>query len=116
MIHQKGEGFPAILQPFDVSDEPASLDGKGKLLRRAFIPALKDLFFGEAIKRDIQFNRFKIFCVEFEPFSLGKIGWVKDPVPPMGVIIAACADEDHKLRVQGFEGSWVQGFILQDFH
>jgi hypothetical protein len=28
MVKKKGEGFPAIFQPFDVCDEPASLDGK----------------------------------------------------------------------------------------
>ena len=28
MVKKKGEGFPAILQPFDVCDKPASLDGK----------------------------------------------------------------------------------------
>ena len=28
MVKKKREGFPAILQPFDMCDEPASLDGK----------------------------------------------------------------------------------------
>jgi len=28
MVKKKGERFPAILQPFDMGDEPASLDGK----------------------------------------------------------------------------------------
>jgi hypothetical protein len=41
-----------------------------------------------------------MFSIEFEPPSLREIGGIKDPIPPMGVIVAACANEDHKPRVQ----------------
>jgi hypothetical protein len=30
-----------------------------------------------------------MFSIEFEPPSLREIGGIKDPVPPMGIIIAA---------------------------
>jgi hypothetical protein len=54
-----------------------------------------------------------MFSIEFEPFSLGEIGGIKDPIPPMGVIIAAGTYKNHhQTRVQGFEGSRVQGFLL----
>jgi hypothetical protein len=89
MVKKKGERFPAVLQPFDVCDEPASFDGKIEILGCPFIPTLEDLFLGEAIKGDIQLDCVKMFSIEFEPLSLGKIGGIKDPIPPMGVIIAA---------------------------
>ena len=45
-----------------------------------------------------------MFGIEFEPLSLREIGGIKDTIPPMGIIITACADEDHfmgsaKLRI-----------------
>jgi hypothetical protein len=89
MVKKKGEGFPAILQPFDMGDEPASLDGKIEILGGPFIPTLKDLFLGQAIKRDIQLDRVEMFSIEFEPLSLGKIRRVENTIPPMGVIVAA---------------------------
>ena len=100
MVEKKGEGLPAILQPFDVCDKPASLDRKREPFRCAFIPTSKNLFLGQAIKRDVQFDGVKMFGIEFEPLSLGKIRWVEDTIPPMGVIVAAGTDEDHKPRVQ----------------
>ena len=99
-----------------MGDEPASLNGKREFLGGPFIPAFKNLFFGQAIKGDIQFNAVKILSVEFEPLPLGKIGGIEETIPPMGVVVAACTNENHRSRVQGFEGSWVQGFIFQDFH
>jgi hypothetical protein len=54
-----------------------------------------------------------MFSIEFEPLSLGKVRGVENSIPPMGVIVAAGTNENHhQSRVQGFEGSWVQGFVL----
>jgi len=78
-----------------MSDEPAPFDGKREFLRSPFIPSFEDLFLGKAIEGDIQFDGVKIFGIEFEPFSLREIGGIEDPVPPMGVIVAACTDQDH---------------------
>ena len=41
-----------------------------------------------------------MFSIEFEPLPLREIGGIKDPIPPVGVIIAAGTDENHKPRVQ----------------
>jgi hypothetical protein len=73
MVKKKREGFPAILQPFDVGNEPASLDGKREFLWRPFIPASKDLFLRQAIKRDIQLYSVKMLSVEFEPLFLREL-------------------------------------------
>jgi hypothetical protein len=95
MVKKKGEGFPTILQPFDVCDESAPFNGKIEILGGPFMPTLKDLFLRQAVKRDIQLDSVKMFSIKFEPLSLGEIGGIKDPIPPMGVIIAAGTDEDH---------------------
>ncbi len=89
MVQEEGEGFPAILQSFDVCDEPASLDGKIKSFGSPFMPTLEDLFLGEAIKGDIQLDGIKILYIEFEPLSLREIGGIENPIPPMGVIVTA---------------------------
>jgi hypothetical protein len=78
-----------------VSDEPASLDGKGEPLGCAFMPSCKNLFLGQAIKRNIQLDRVEMFRIEFEPLSLGKIGRIKKTIPPMGVIVTAGTNQDH---------------------
>jgi hypothetical protein len=36
-----------------------------------------------------------MFSIEFEPLSLGEIGRIKNPIPPMGIIITAGTDENH---------------------
>jgi hypothetical protein len=53
MIDKKGERFSAILQAFDMGDEPTSLDGERESLGCPFIPALKDLLLRQAIKGDV---------------------------------------------------------------
>ena len=53
MIHEKRKRFSAIFESLDVGDKPASLNSEDKLFRCSFIPALKDLFLGEAIKGDV---------------------------------------------------------------
>jgi hypothetical protein len=78
-----------------VGNESAPLDRKEETLRRPFVPALKDLLFREAIKGDIQLYRVKIFSVVFEPFFLGEVRGIKDPVPPMGIVITTCSDVNH---------------------
>ena len=90
-----------------MGDESASLDGKGKLLRRPFVPAAKDLFLRQAEKGDIQFNGVKISGVEFEPLPLGKIGGIEETIPPMGVVVAACTDQDHisNFKLQNWKDS-----------
>jgi len=95
MVKKKGKRFPTVLQPFDVCDEPASLDGKREFLGGPFIPTSKDLFLRQAIKRDIQLDGVEMLSIEFEPFSLGEIRGIKDPIPPMGVIVTAGTDENH---------------------
>ena len=40
-----------------------------------------------------------MLSIEFEPFSLGKIRRVKDPIPPMGVIVAAGTDETSIFQI-----------------
>jgi hypothetical protein len=75
-----------------MGDEPAPFDGKGELFRRPFVPALKDLFTGQPVKGDIQFDAVKIFRVELEPFLLRKIGGIENTVPPVGIIITARSD------------------------
>ncbi len=50
-----------------------------------------------------------MFRVEFEPLPLGKVGRIEDAIPPVGIVIAARSDKNHRRdvkRVQGFEGSW----------
>jgi hypothetical protein len=78
-----------------MSDEPASLNGKGEAFRCPFIPASKNLFLGETIKGDVQLNGVKMFSIKFEPLSLGKVRWVEDTIPPMGIIVAAGTNQDH---------------------
>ena len=104
MVHEKREGFPAIFESLNVSDEPASFHGKNKLFRRSFIPAFKNFFLGKAIKRDIQLYRVKMFGVELKPLFLGKVRRVEGPVPPMGIIVAARPDVNHLLNVES--GRW----------
>jgi hypothetical protein len=89
MVKKKGEGFPAVLQPFDVCDESTPFNGKVEILGSPFMPGRKDLFLGQAVKGDVQFDCVKMFSIEFEPLSLGKIRRVENTVPPMGVIVAA---------------------------
>jgi len=107
VFQEEGEGFSAIFQPFDMSDVPASFDRKREFLGSPFMPSFKDLFLGKAVEGDIQFDGVKIFGIEFEPLSLRKIGGIEDPIPPMGIIVAACADQDHvsdcRLRIGGFK-------------
>lgn len=95
MVEKEGEGFPAILQPFDVCDEPASLDGKREPLWCAFIPTRENLFLGQTIKGDVQLDRVKMLSIKFEPLSLRKVRRVENSIPPMGVIVAAGTDKNH---------------------
>jgi hypothetical protein len=95
MVKEKRKGFPAVLQALDVGNEPAPFNGKDEFLGCSFIPAIKNFFFRETIKGDVQLHRIKIFGVVFEPLFLGKVRGIKSPVPPMGIVIAACPDEDH---------------------
>jgi hypothetical protein len=46
MVKKKGEGFPAVLQPFDVCDESTPFNGKVEILGSPFMPGRKDLFLG----------------------------------------------------------------------
>ena len=41
-----------------------------------------------------------MFSIELEPPPLRKIGGIKYFIPPMGIIVAAGTDENHKPRVQ----------------
>jgi hypothetical protein len=100
MIHEKRKGFPAILESLDVGDKPASLNGEDKLFRCSFIPALKDLFLGEAIKGDVQLYRVKIFCVELQPLFLGEVRRIKSSIPPMGIVITTCTNVDHLIHIR----------------
>jgi hypothetical protein len=95
MVEKKGKRLSAILQTSDVGNKSASLDSEEKMLRCPFIPAFKGLFLREAIKRDIQFNCVKKTGVVFEPFLLGKIRGVEDSIPPMGIIVTTCPNENH---------------------
>jgi hypothetical protein len=78
-----------------------------------FIPTFKDLFLREAIKGHIQFYRTKIFGIKFKPLFLREVRRIKDPIPPMGIVIAACSDVNH--NEEGFEDSSLpagrQGFV-----
>jgi len=82
-----------------MGDESAPFDGKGKLLWCPFIPTLKGLFPGQAVEGDIQFHGVKIFSVEFEPLSLGKMGRIEDTIPPMGIVIPARSNKNHPLTL-----------------
>jgi hypothetical protein len=95
MVKKKGKGFSAILEAFDMGDESASFDGKGKPLGCPFIPTLKDFFLRQTIKRNIEFYGVKIFSIEFKPFSLWKMRGIKNTLPPMRIVIAACPNENH---------------------
>jgi hypothetical protein len=44
VVKKKGKGFSAILEAFDMGDESASFERKGKLLGCPSIPSLKDFF------------------------------------------------------------------------
>ena len=88
-----------------MSDKTASFQSKRKSLRGSLIPGLEDLFRGQPVERDIQFDRIKIVRIEFEPFSLGDAGRVESSIPPMGIVITARANMDHIS-----DGGWVQGF------
>ena len=114
MVRKKGKWFPAILQSFDMCDKSASLDGKGKSFRRPFIPASKDLFLGQAVKRDVLFDLVKMFSIEFEPFSLREIGGIKDLIPPMGIIVTAGTNENHISNFRLHLPAGRQGFRISD--
>src|SRR4030042_6120439 len=77
-----------------MGDEAASFDGKVKTFRRPFIPPLEDLLLRQAIESDIELDGVKVLSIEFEPFPLGKIGRIEDPVPPVRIVITACPDKD----------------------
>jgi hypothetical protein len=81
-----------------MGDEPASFHGKDKLFQRSFIPALKNFFLGQAIKRDIQLHRIQVLGIELEPSSLGKVTGVEDPVPPVRIVVTARAYKETRLR------------------
>jgi len=88
MVEKEGEGFSAILQTFDMGNESTPFHGEDKLFGCPFIPGFKDLFLREAIKGHIQLDRAKVFGVKFKPLSLGKGRRIKDPIPPMRIVIA----------------------------
>jgi len=58
-----------------------------------------------------------MFSIEFEPLSLGKLGGIEDPIPPMGVIVTAGTDEDHisdcglkRFRAEALSYNFCKGF------
>jgi hypothetical protein len=56
------------------------------------MPASENLFLRETVKGYVQLDGVKTVSIEFEPLSLGEVGGIKDPIPPMGVIVAAGTD------------------------
>jgi len=98
MVEEKRDRFSAILQSLEVGDEPTSLHGKDKLVRRSLIPTLKHFFLGKAIKRDIQLHGVEIFRVELKPPFLSKVRRIERSVLQMRIIITARPDEDHLFK------------------
>ena len=92
MVHQKSQRLSAFFESLDMRNEPAPLHGKEESFRCPFMPTFEYLPLGQAIKGDIQFDRLKMFGVEFKPFSRRKIGWVEDAVPPVRIVITTRAN------------------------
>jgi hypothetical protein len=95
MVEEEGQRFPAVLEAFEMGDETASLHRKGEVLWGPFIPGLEDLFPGKTIKGNIELHRPEMGGIELEPFSLGKVRRIENPIPPVGIVVAACADVKH---------------------
>ena len=62
------------------------------------VPSFKGFFLGQAIKGDIQLHGIQVLGIELEPSSLRKVTGVKDPVPPVRIIVTARADKETRLR------------------
>jgi len=92
MVHQKSQRLSAFFESPDMRNEPAPLEGKEESFRCPFMPPFEDFPLREAIKGDIQFDRMKMPGIEFKPFSRRKIGWVKDAVPPVRIVITTRAN------------------------
>jgi len=73
MVHEEGERFPAILQTFNMGNEPTPFDSKTESLRRPLVPPLENLSAGQPVKGDIQFDGIKRLGIEFKPFFLEEI-------------------------------------------
>jgi hypothetical protein len=95
LVYKEGKGASAILQPFHVGDQSAPFDSEKEMFWCPLIPAFENLFLGEAIKGYIQFHRIKKIRIVFKPLFLGKFRGIEDSIPPMGIAITACSDEDH---------------------
>jgi hypothetical protein len=98
VIKEERKRFPALLQPLNMSNKTASLDRKKEVPRCPMVPSFKGFFLGQAIKGDVQFHGIEVLSIELEPTSLRKIGGIENPVPPVRIVVPACADEKARLR------------------
>ncbi len=81
----------AILQAFDVRDIAAAFYKKRKIFWASLIPARKDFFIRQPVKRNIQLHRDKPAGIVFKPFSGRQILGIKNFFPVV-VSVAAGAD------------------------
>jgi hypothetical protein len=77
-----------------MGDETASFDSKREPFRCPFIPPFENFLLRQSIKGDVELDGVKRSSIEFEPFPLRQVGRIEDPIPPVRVVIAACADEN----------------------
>jgi len=81
-----------------VSNITASLDRKKEAVGCPMIPSFKGFLLGKAIKGDIQLYRVQVLGIELEPLSLRKGTGIKDPVPPVRIVVTARADVEARFR------------------
>ena len=71
MVEEGLQGFLAILESFDMGNEPASLGRKEKVAGSPLMPSLKGLSIWKAVEGDVQFDCIEELAIELKPPLLG---------------------------------------------
>ena len=71
----------AIAQPADMGDLARKFAAETKRSRSQFDPAPDRVFRRHAVEGRIDFDRWEIAGIKFEPFGFGQAGWIKASAP-----------------------------------
>jgi len=83
VLRESQDGIFTVMQLFDVSDIPASLNGEDKPLGRPLVPPFKYRFLDKSVESHIELDGIEFTAVVFEPPALWDILRVKNPLTPM---------------------------------